>query len=220
MKSKKKKLTVPNYSLREELINAISHGVGALLSIVALVFCIIKSAHLNSPILCVSTSIYGATLIILYTMSCIYHSLSPKLAGKKVLRVLDHCNVYLLVLGTYIPISLVGVGGTLGWILFALVTFITIVGIVFTSIDLERFQAISVICHLINGWSILLGVMQLYNNTGLWGVVLTALGGVFYSVGALIYWLGKKHKYMHCIFHFFCLLGSLSQFLAIYFFVM
>ena len=213
----KKQIRIPTYSLCEELINSISHGFGGCLAIIALVLMMIKA---NTALEYVTCSIFGTTMIILYVMSCIYHALSPKIQGKKVLRVLDHCNVYLLVLGTYIPVVLLGVGGTLGWIMFGIVTTITTLGIIFTAIDIDRFQVVSVICHLINGWSVLLGIPSLLNNIDYHGILFLILGGVMYSLGAILYGIGAHKKYMHSIFHFFCLAGSIFHFLAIYLFIL
>lgn len=211
------KIKIPKYSLSEEIINSISHGLGGIFSIVALILMLVKS---SKPLEYVTISIYGTTMILLYIISCIYHALSPRLTGKKVLRVLDHCNVYLLVLGTYIPISLLGVSGSLGWILFGIVTTITIIGIVLSSIAIDKFQIFEVICHLINGWSILFAIKTLYNNITFMGVLFLLLGGIMYSLGAILYRIGTKKKYMHSIFHFFCLGGTVLHFIAIYIYIL
>lgn len=211
--SKKLSITIPKYSLSEELFNSISHGIGGGLGIAALVVMIIKA---KGALANTTVSLFGATIIILYIMSCIYHGLSKNLEGKKVLRVLDHCNVFMLVLGTYIPASLIGVGGTLGWVLFGMVTFFTILGIVFTAIWIDKFQVVPVICHLFSGWSILFGISKLLANTGTKGVLYMILGGIMYTIGAALYGMGKKVKYMHCVFHIFCLLGTFFHFWAIY----
>lgn len=211
------KVLIPKYSLSEELINSISHGIGAIFAIVALILMLIKA---NTPLEYVTTSIYGTNMIILYVISCIYHALSPKIIGKKVLRVLDHCNVYLLVLGTYIPISLLGVKSTLGWILFGIVTTITIIGIILSSIATDKFQVFEVICHLINGWSALIGIKYLYINIGFYGILFLIIGGLMYSLGAILYGLGAHKKYMHSIFHFFCLAGTIFHFLTIYIYLL
>lgn len=211
------KIRIPKYSLSEEIVNNISHGLGSIFAIVALILMLVKS---HTPMEYVTISIFGTSLIILYTISCIYHALSPKLTGKKVLRILDHCNVYLLVLGTYIPISLLGVKGVLGWILFSIVTTITIIGIVLSSVAIDKFQIFEVICHLINGWSVLIAIKTLYANITFMGVLFLLLGGIMYSLGAILYCLGAKRKYMHSIFHFFCLAGTIFHFIAIYLYIL
>lgn len=210
-------IRIPRYSLAEELWNAISHGLGAVFSVVALILMLIKA---DTPAECATCAIFGTTMIILYVISCVYHSLSPRLTGKKVLRVLDHCNVFLLVFGTYIPISLIGVGGTLGWWLFGFVALITTIGIVFSAVNTDKFQALEVICHLLNGWSILIGLPQLIQHMQLGGTLLLLAGGIAYSLGALLYGIGAKKKYFHSVFHFFCLAGTILQWLAIYLFLL
>ena len=213
MEKKKRTVSLPAYSLGEELFNAISHGLGALLSVAALVLMLIRARGAAAVI---SVSLFGLTMIQLYTISCIYHGLSPRLKGKKVLRVIDHCNVYLLVLGTYIPTSLLGVGGVRGWVLLGLVLLFSALGITFTAINVDRYQLISVICHLLSGWSILFGLRELLGNVGTGGLIWMILGGVMYSIGSVLYGLGKRKKYRHSVFHVFCLLGTFCHFWAIY----
>ena len=213
VEKKKRKLTIPFYTLGEELFNAISHGLGALLSAAVLVLMLVRA---KGALAVTSTALFGAALILLYTMSCLYHALSPRLGGKKVLRVLDHCNVFLLVFGTYIPVALLGVPGARGWTLFGLVALFTVLGVVFTAVDLERFQVAAVICQLLSGWSILLGLSALLKTMGPSGMLWLVAGGVMYSVGAILYGLGKNRKYYHSVFHIFCLLGSFCHFWAVW----
>lgn len=215
----KKNIRIPSYSLGEELINAISHGIGALLSIFGLIMLIIK-ASLQGPLEVTTVTIFGTTMILLYTISCIYHALSSKIKGKKVLRVLDHCNVFLLVFGTIIPVSLLGITGLQGWIFFSLVAFVTIIGIIFSIIDIDRFKVLEVICHLLNGWSVLVFSNHLIQNTTIIGLMLIVFGGIMYSLGAILYGIGAKLKYMHSVFHFFCLAGTIFHYLAIYLYVL
>ena len=210
---KKKEISIPSYSLGEELFNAISHGFGALLSIAALVLMLIRA---RNALEVTTAAIFGTSMIFLYSISCVYHALSPGLRGKKVLRVLDHCSVFLLVFGTYIPASLLGVSGVRGWLLFGLVAFFTALGIVFTALDLERYQLAAVICQLLSGWSILMGASNLRAALGLQGLIWMIAGGVMYSIGAILYGIGKNRKYCHSVFHVFCLLGTFCHFWAIY----
>ena len=213
---KKINIKIPKYSTEEEIFNSVSHGIGAIFSVVALILMVVK-AHDVLPE--VTVSLFGATMIILYTMSCIYHAISSKLEGKKILRVIDHCNVFLLVFGTYIPVALLGVCGKLGWILFALVCTITIIGITLSCISIDKFQVLEVICHLVNGWSILIGVPKLLSTMGRTGILYLVLGGVMYTVGSILYGIGPRKKYMHCVFHVFCLLGTFCHFWCIYFYL-
>ena len=210
---KKLNIKIPKYSLGEELFNSISHGIGALLSIAALVLMTIKARGALSET-CVS--LFGATMIILYTISCIYHALSPNIEGKKVMRVIDHCNVYMLVLGTYIPVSLLGIGSTLGWIFFSLVTIVTIIGITLSSTGIDKHNVLEVVCHLTSGWAALFAIPRLLQNIGFYGVLFLILGGIMYTIGSILYGLGSNKKYMHSVFHIFCLLGTFFHFWCIY----
>src|SRR5574344_281356 len=210
------KVKIPNYSLGEELINSISHGVGAALSIAALVLLVIKC---KTSIGVVSSAIYGSCMILLYLISCIYHALSPKLLGKKVLRVIDHCNVFLLEAGTFTPICLAIIGGKLGWIVFGLVWGITTLCIVLNAIDVDKYIVSSVICNLLIGWSVLIIYKPLTIVLPINGIRLLIWGGIAYSVGAILYRIGAKRKYMHSIFHFFVLLGSILHFFMIYLYI-
>lgn len=210
-------IRIPKYTLAEELWNSISHGLAAIFAIVATVLMIVKA---DTPLEYVTTSVFGTTMIVLYVISCVYHALSRRLTGKKVLRVIDHCNVYLLVLGTYTPVSLLGIGGALGWWLFGFVALVSVLGITLSAINTDRFQTIEVICHLLNGWSILIGIKPLYEHMGFTGVLLLLLGGFAYTLGAVFYGLGAKRRYIHSIFHFFCIAGTVCQWLAIYLYLL
>lgn len=219
-KSKKKKhlnINIPKYTLGEELFNSISHGIGAVFSIVALILMVVKAHGIINE---ATVSLFGVSMIILYVMSCIYHALPPSLEGKKVLRVIDHCNVFLLVYGTYIPMSLVGVGGKSGLALFIAITIITLIGVLLTAIKIDKTQVLQVICHLLSGWGALFFISQLKNSLGINGLILLIIGGVMYSIGSLLYAIGRKRKYMHSIFHVFCLLGTLFHFLCVYLFLL
>ncbi len=208
---------IPNYTLGEELINSISHGIGALFSLIALILMIIKSDRVLEYITC---TIFGTSMIALYTISCIYHALSPKISGKKVLRILDHSNVYMLVFGTYIPISLLGICGIKSVILVCFVGIITLVGIILTCIDIDKFQVASVVCHLLNGWSALVGLNNLYDNIGFYGVLFLILGGVMYSLGSILYGIGSHVRYAHSVFHFFCIIGTVFHFVCVYLYIL
>lgn len=219
MEKKKERISVPSYTLCEELVNSISHGVAAAFSIWGLVMLIIKASKVGAMAV-TTVTLFGTTMILLYTISCIYHALSSRITGKKVMRVIDHCNVFLLVFGTIIPIALVGMKGICGWIYFGIVGFITLLGIIFSAIDVEKNEKIEVVCHLVNGWSAVLFIKPLIAGVGVTGLVLIILGGVMYSIGALLYGLGSTKKYMHSVFHFFCIFGSIFHYIAIYLYVL
>ncbi|MBE6156777.1 MAG: hemolysin III family protein [Firmicutes bacterium] len=211
-----KKIELPKYKLGEELINAISHGFGVLLSITALILCVLKS---DSWIELFSILFYSITSIILYLMSCLYHSFKPNNA-KRVFRIFDHCSIFLLIAGTYTPMVLLTLPPKLGWTIFGIVWCLAIIGIILNSIDLKKFKVISMILYLFMGWCIIFSFKTLWNSMHHTGILITLLGGITYTLGAVIYGVGKKHKYMHSIFHIFCLLASIFFFFAIYFYAL
>ena len=214
---RKKKIEIPEYSLAEELINAISHGVGASLAIAALVVCIV---HSSSALGVISSALYGAMMIILYIFSCLYHALSPNVRGKGIMRVIDHDNVFLMEAGTYMPVALallVGNGHVaLGWTVFGIVWAVTILAIVFTSINVDKYQFVGVICNLVLGWGSLLILPVLVALVPASGLLMLILGGATYSLGALWFGIGAKVKWMHSVFHFYVLLASVFHFVFIY----
>ncbi|MCL2518020.1 MAG: hemolysin III family protein [Oscillospiraceae bacterium] len=212
-------ITIPKYSLSEELINAILHGIGASLGITALVLCVVKSAIHTGAKAVVCSCIYGASLIVLYMMSTMYHSLKPNRA-KKVFRVIDHCSIYFLIAGTYTPFTLVAIGGAWGWVLFGIVWGCTALGITLTAVNIQKFKVFSMIAYIAEGWVILIAFNQLLKAVEFGGVLLLLLGGVLYTVGAVLYGIGKKIKYFHSIFHMFVLAGSILHFFSIFFYVL
>lgn len=213
------RIALPKYTLGEELVSAISHGLGAAFGIVALVLCVVKSASAGSAIGVVSSALYGSMMILLYTMSTIYHALKRNRA-KQVFRVFDHCSIFLLIAGTYIPIVLVGIGGAWGWTFFGVVVAAAILGIVFNAIDIERYKKFSMICYIAMGWVIVIGFKPLMDSIATEGIILLIVGGVVYTIGAVVYGVGKKAKYLHSIWHFFVLGGSILHFLMIYLYVL
>lgn len=218
LKEKKERITLPKYSLGEELISSISHGIGALLSIAALVLCIVFSAIDHNPLAVVASCIYGSSLVILYLMSCLYHALKPNKA-KKVFRVFDHCSIFLLIAGSYTPFLLITIGGTKGIIMMIIMWISAIIGIVLNSINLEKYDKLSFVLYLVMGWMIIFSFKQLLASLPTTGFILLLIGGIIYTVGAVIYAIGDKVKYMHSIWHFFVLGGSIFQFFTIFLYV-
>lgn len=210
-----KKVTVPKYTLGEEIVNSISHGFGIILGIVALVLTIVFSAKNNNTIGIVSSCIYGSTMIIMYTISCLYHALSPKLKAKKVFRVIDHCDIYLFIAGCYTPYCLSLIGGVTGWVIFAIIWACAVIGVLLNAIDLEKFIIPSVLMYLVMGWMIIFSYDSVATLLPTPGLVLLIAGGISYTVGAILYAIGSKKKYFHSVFHFFVLLGSILQFFSI-----
>ncbi|CDE10123.1 channel protein hemolysin III family [Clostridium sp. CAG:354] len=214
---------LPKYTKGEEIFNMTSHIVGGVLGIVALVLCVVFAAVHGNGYGVVSGAIYGVTMVILYTMSSIYHGLNPKRKAKKVFQVLDHCSIYLLIAGSYTPFALCTLreySTALGWTIFGVIWFVAILGIILNSIDIKKFRVFSMICYLVMGWCIVFKINLLPELLGTAGFVLLLLGGLAYTIGAILYGLGKKHKYMHSVFHLFILLGSLLQFFTILLYVM
>ena len=214
---------LPKYTKGEEIFNMTSHIVGGALGIVALVLCVVFAAVHGNGYGVVSGAIYGVTMVILYTMSSIYHGLNPNRKAKKVFQVLDHCSIYLLIAGSYTPFALCTLreySTALGWTIFGVIWFVAILGIILNSIDIKKFRVFSMICYLVMGWCIVFKINLLPELLGTAGFVLLLLGGLAYTIGAILYGLGKKHKYMHSVFHLFILLGSLLQFFTILLYVM
>lgn len=213
---------LPKYTKGEEIFNMVTHILGAVMGIVATVLCVVKSA-INSNIYgVISTAIFGATMIILYTMSSIYHGLSPKIKAKKVFRILDHCSIFLLIAGSYTPFALCTLREydlATGWIIFAVIWIMAILGITLNAIDLKKYKVFSMICYLAMGWCIIVKINLLPALLGIKGFVLLLAGGIVYTIGAVLYGIGKKRKYIHSVFHIAICIGNLLQFLCILLYV-
>ena len=209
---------LPNYSRGEEIMNMVTHIVGGGLSVIGLICCVVRAA-LHRNIWGIGTSLlYGASLIAMYTISSVYHGLRTNYS-KKVMQVLDHCTIYFLIAGTYTPIVL-GVMRQLypgiGWGLFAAQWLLAILAATLTAIDLDRYAVFSMICYILMGWGIIFFLPQARAAMGSAGFSLLLWGGIAYTVGAVLYGIGSKVRWMHSVFHIFVVLGSLLQFLAIY----
>lgn len=203
------------YTLGEEIFNSVSHGTGALLAIAGCVVLIVFSAIYGGAWEVVSASIYGATLIILYTMSTLYHALTnPK--AKRVFRILDHNTIFLLIAGTYTPYTLVSIRGALGWTIFGIIWGVAILGITLNSVNLEKFKKFSMICYIAMGWAIVLAIKPLVQAIPLISTVFLLVGGVCYSIGIPFY-KRKQTKYMHSIWHLFVIAGSVFHYFSVFF---
>ena len=216
---RKHRIAIPHYTLGEELMNSISHGVGALFGIVTLVLCVVRAAQSGDPYRIVSGAIFGFTVLILYLMSCLYHALKVNKA-KRVLRVIDHCTIFLLIAGTYTPYTLVSLRDSVGWWVFGVIWATAIVGIVLNAVSLKKFSKISVALYLIMGWMIVIAYQPMVQAIPSGGMKLLVWGGIAYTLGAILYGIGSRKKYFHSIFHFFCLIGTVLHFLSIYLYVM
>ena len=205
------------YEPKEEKLNVISHFIGLLLSIVALVLLVVKAGLFGNALHIVSFSIYGASLIALYAASTLYHnSKAPKLRQR--LNVFDHSAIYILIAGTYTPFTLVVLNGWVGWTIFGVSWGLALFGVVFKLFFTGKFDKISTIAYVLMGWLIVFAIKPLVQNLPIEGLLWLLAGGLFYTVGAVLYSF-KNMRYNHAIFHVFVLLGSFCHFMAVYFYV-
>ena len=214
---------LPTYTKGEEIFNMVSHIVGGALGIVATVLCVIFAAIHRNVYGIISGAIFGTTMILLYTMSSIYHGLKPERKAKKVMQILDHCSIFLLIAGSYTPFCLCTLreyNTAIGWTVFGIIWGFAILGIVLNSIDLKKYKIFSMICYLVMGWCIIVKVNVLPQLLGMTGFWLLISGGIVYTIGAILYGVGKKHKYIHSVFHLCILIANLLQFLCILLYVM
>ena len=213
--------SLPAYTRGEEIFNFVSHAAGGGLALVMLVLCVIRAALHHDPWAVVGASIYGTSLVAVYAISSVYHGLRPEKA-KKVLQVLDHCTIYFLILGSYLPILLCPIrreSPVTAWVLFGLILGITALAVTFTAIDLKKYRVLSMICYVGLGWCIVFAAPVALRAIPLPGLLWLLAGGIAYTVGAVLYGLGKKIRYMHAVFHLFVILGSVLQFICIFFYV-
>ncbi|MDR1628407.1 MAG: hemolysin III family protein [Oscillospiraceae bacterium] len=207
------KLDLPFYTATEEILNSITHGLGVILSIIAFILFIKDFTGDNIKLTC--GLIYSFALLILYSVSTIYHGLKINLS-KKVFRILDHCSIFLLIAGTYTPIAIISIGGAWGIIIISAVWSVAILGIILNIIDLKKFAKFSMTCYITMGWAALIAIKPILNNFSNNQVWVFFIGGILYTIGAIIYGKGKNIKYAHFIWHLFVLVGSIFHFILIY----
>ena len=203
------------YTLGEEIFNSVSHGIGGGLSIAGTVVLIVSAAVYSDVWGVVSSAVYGASLIILYTMSTLYHALTND-AAKHFFRIMDHNTIFFLIAGTYTPLTLVPLRGAFGWVLFGVIWAAAVTGIVLNSIDLEKFRRPSVVCYLMMGWAVLFAVKPMLRTVNSMSLVFLLVGGLFYTVG-IIFYVMKNKRYFHSIWHLFTIGGSVFHWFAILF---
>ena len=197
------------YLILNEVLNAVTHGIGFGLSIAGLVILLIKGARLDSPIHIISYAIYGSMMILLFLFSTLFHSLMFTRA-KKVFQVFDHASIFLLIAGSYTPFCLLSIQGWLGWTLFILIWLLAISGIVYKSLKKKKKETvskISTLIYIIMGWLCVIAFKPLITSLGFWGTFLLTSGGVSYTVGALFYSI-KSVRFMHVVWHLFVMLGA------------
>ena len=213
---------LPTYTRGEDIFNMISHILGGVLGIVAIVLCSVFAAIHDNTYGVVSGVIFGVALLILYTISSIYHGLKPHRKARRVFQVIDHCSIFLLIAGSYTPFALCTIreyNTALGWSIFGIIWGLAVLGITLNSIDLKKYKVFSMICYLIMGWFVIFRIDIIFEALGIIGFSLLLVGGIIYTLGAIAYGLGKKHKWMHSVFHVSCISGSLLHFLCVLLFV-
>lgn len=216
-RTKLKDRKLPNYTKAEEIMNMVSHIVGGALGITSLILCLIFAIKHKSGYAIASSIVFGLSMILLFTMSSIYHGLKP-VKAKKVFQVIDHCTIFVLIAGTYTPVllcSLRNINPVLAWWLFGLVWALAILGIVLNAIDLKKYRVFSMICYLLMGWCIIVTGPNMFKMLSLGGTILLVAGGISYTIGAILYMIGAKKRYFHFVFHIFVDIGSLLHFLCI-----
>lgn len=212
---------LPDYTKGEEIMNMVTHIAGGGLAVIGSFFCILAACRFGGWANILGAVIYCISMIGVYTMSSIYHGLHPGTA-KKVMQVIDHCTIYFLIAGTYTPILItrfLPVFPTIGWGLLILQWGLTALSVTLTAIDLKKYKVFSMVCYIAMGWSLILVLpwaLQVFSGPGFY---LTLAGGIAYTVGAILFGLGKKIHWMHAVFHLFVILGSLLQYLAIVLYV-
>lgn len=205
------------YSLGEELAHSITHGIGAALSIAGLVLLVTLAAIRGDAWHVVACTIFGATLVLLYTASTLYHSITHP-GAKKVLRVFDHAAIFLLIAGTYTPFTLVTLRGGWGWTLFVIVWGLALVGIIYKVTAKNRFRFLSVLLYLAMGWLVLIAIKPMVASMPRPGLVLLLAGGLCYTLGVIFYaW--KRLPYGHAVWHLFVMAGSICHFFAVLLYV-
>ncbi len=208
---------LPSYTRGEERMNTITHMSGAALGILALILCVIQAAKNGNVFGIVTSAVYGTTLITMFTISSVYHGLAPN-TGKKVMQVIDHCTIYFLIAGTYTVIVLSAIrpyDPVLGWSLFGFEWALAALATTLTAIDLKKYNVFSMICYIGMGWAIIPFWRQTLTVLTEPGFLLLLSGGIAYTIGAVLYGIGSRKKWMHSVFHIFVILGAFLQFLCI-----
>lgn len=213
---------LPTYTKGEEIFNMVSHIVGGVAGIVTIILSSVFGAIRHNAYGIISGIIFGVSMIFLYTMSSLYHGLKPNSKSKKVFQILDHCAIFVLIAGSYTPFVLCTLreySTALGWVIFGVIWGFAILGITLNAIDLKKYKVFSMICYLAMGWCIIVRGDLLPQLLGIPGFALLLAGGIIYTLGAILYGVGKKHKYVHSIFHICVFLGNLLHVLCVLMYV-
>jgi hemolysin III len=212
-----KNLTLPIYTKTEELLNVITHGIGSIASLIGSFFLICISLQSFNFAFLICSIVYVFTSFVLYASSTIYHLIPYNFEKlKAIFRKFDHCCIFLFIAGSYTPISIFLIKGRTGINILIIVWLAAILGIILNSIDVNRFVKFSLAFYVTIGWSIVFATKPVLINSSFYQILLLIIGGLFYTVGAVIYILGRKIKYMHFIWHLFVLFGSALHYILIY----
>ncbi len=214
--------SLPDYTRGEEIMNMVTHIIGGALGVAVLVLCVIRAALRGNVYGIVTSAIYGTCMVTMFTISSVYHGLKPTL-GKKVMQVIDHCTIYFLIAGTYTVLVLSAIRPVypwLGWGLFAFEWAMVALATTLTAIDLKKYSVFSMICYIGMGWAVIPFAGPTLEVLTLPGFLLLLCGGIAYTLGSILYGLGKRKKWMHSVFHIFVIIGALFQFFAVLFYAL
>ena len=214
----------PDYTHSEEMWNMGTHIFGAISTLFLMALALKSALASGSRISVVSTIVYMLAILAMFTVSAVYHGL-PKSMPKQVMRTVDHCNIFVTIAGTYTPITLLGicsVNPTLGWWIFGIEWGLALVGILFNAIDLKKYSKFSMTCYLGMGWCVLISMREAIQSMTLAGFMWIIAGGVAYTIGAVLYLIGKKknYRYMHTVFHVFVVIAAWLQFVGLWWYLL
>lgn len=209
---------LPDYTKGEEIMNMVTHIVGGALGVIALILCVVRAALHDNLCGIISSAVYGTTMITMFTISSVYHGMRPNL-GKKVMQVIDHCTIYFLIAGTYTVVVLSAIRPAypvLGWGLFVFEWATALLAATLTAIDLKKYNVFSMVCYIGMGWAVIPFWKQTLEVMTMPGFLLLLFGGIAYTIGSILYGMGRSRKWMHSIFHIFVVLGAFLQFISIF----
>lgn len=208
----------PDYSRREELFNSVSHACGVVVALVLMWITVRAAMQCGKPYALVSSVVYVSSLLVMFLVSSVYHGL-PKGMPKQVMRVVDHCNIFVTIAGTYTPIMMLGVlpiNPAMAWSILAVEWGVAVIGVVLNAIDLKKYAKFSMVCYLAMGWCVVISLKDTVAAMTWPGFSYILGGGVAYTIGAVLYLIGKRKPYRHFVFHLFVLLAAVIQFVGIW----
>ena len=214
--------SLPNYTRGEEIANMVTHIAGGVLGIVVLILCVLRAVQNRNIYGIAASAVYGAAMICTFTVSSVYHGMLPCF-GKKVMQVIDHCTIYFLIAGSYTAVVLSAIRPVfpkLGWGLFIFEWVMAAIAATLTAIDMKKYEVFSMICYIGMGWAVIPFAKQTLIALTAPGFYLLLAGGIAYTIGAVLYGIGSKKKWMHSVFHVFVVLGALLQFLSVLFYAL